>query len=460
MTEIALPSACEAEQTTLGAVFIDPEAYLEVSQVVNAGDFYVQRNRWVWEAMMALNERRSPIDYLTVCAELEKSHRLEEAGGPAYLMKLISQTPSSLHAEAYAAMVAEAALRRRLITAAQHIIKLGFDTSLPIEGTLQQAEQLLLKASDAGSAQVGTTLSQIVSRVYDQVQQAAQSNLAFLGLPSGLDELDHVLKGFQKGQLIVLAGRPGTGKTSFLMTAALHAGLALGKRVALFSLEMSEDEIGHRFLSQQAGIDGQRLKMGQLTENEAILFVHAVENLASTAIAVDDTPALSPAQLRARCRRLHAQQPLDLIIVDYLQLMSGGGKFENRQAEVAHISRQLKALAKELNVPLLAAAQLSRAVEQRGEKRPQLSDLRDSGGIEQDSDVVMFLFWPETPTPLPANQPEPTRNSEQSSVEVNLEVAKQRSGPTRLLSFRYRPAVTRFENQPPAAQTPGGAYGR
>jgi len=422
------PQARQAEEAVLGSVLIDPDAYFAVAQILTAGDFYIVRNRWVWEAFTALTERHTPIDYLTVCSELETNNRLGEVGGPAYLMTLINQTPSSLNAEAYAQLVAETATRRRLIEAANRIAGLGYDDCLPLDDSIRQAEQLLMAAGDRQVNREVTPLGRIMSRLYDQVQEAAQSGREFLGLPTGLIDLDNLLKGLQKGNLVVLAGRPGMGKTSLLLTIALNVGLVGRKRVGVFSLEMSEDEVGNRFLAQESGIDGQRLKMGKLREDEAALFVAAVEKLSAAPILVDDTPSLTPAQLRARCKRIQGQGGLDLVIVDYLQLMSGGGKFENRQVEVSFISRQLKALAKELNVPVLAAAQLSRAVEQRGEKRPQLSDLRESGGIEQDSDVVMFLFKGET------------------EGQLSLEVAKQRNGPTGLVPFVYRPSITKFEN--------------
>ncbi len=429
VTVTQFPHSRENEAALIGAILINPDAYYDVVQFLHADDFYIHRHRWIWEAFTRLSDRHSPIDILTVSQDLDQQGRLGEAGGPAYLTGLINLVPTSMHAEAYAHVVEQQAIRRRLLDAANQAARLAYDGELSVEEALDGAEKAMLSAGERVIARSAKPLSQIVSNLYDKVAQASQDGHEMLGLPSGFTDLDKLLKGFQPGNLVIVAGRPGTGKTSFMLSLARNVAKTYQRRIALFSLEMADEELAYRLIAQEGGIDSQRLRTGQLKENEWPLFAEAVSAVSELPLLIDDAPLLTPIQLRAKCRRLHMEQPLDLVIVDYLQLMAGGGRFENRQAEVAFISRQLKALAKELGIPVLAAAQLSRAVEGRADKKPMLSDLRESGSIEQDADIVIFL----------------SRQADGGAM-VDVELAKHRNGPTGLMQLVYRPTLTKFEN--------------
>ncbi len=428
MSDMLSPHSRDAEEALLGAVLTNPGAYADVAQFLQAGDFYIHRLRFIWEAISRLHERKEPLDFLTVTQELERRGQLAEIGGPAYLTAIINAVPTSMHAEAYGRIIEQMAVRRRMLEAANQAARLACQNELPLEEAVEQAEKAMLSAGERVITRSARRLAEIFSGLYDRVSEASRAGSEMLGLPTGFVDLDRILQGLQPGNLVIVAGRPGTGKTSLVLCIA-HNAARVQRRIALFSLEMAEEELAYRLLAQVSGIDGQRLRSGQLKSAEWPLFAEAMASASDLTIWVDDTPALTPMQLRAKCRRLHAENNLDLVILDYLQLMAGGGRFENRQAEVAYVSRQLKALAKELEIPILAAAQLSRAVEGRADKRPMLSDLRESGSIEQDADVVIFLSRPEGAAGL-----------------VDVEIAKHRNGPVGLAQLVYRPALTKFEN--------------
>ena len=418
-----------SEEGVIGAILINPGAYYDVAHILTPNDFFIHRHRWVWEAIVRLNEQHMVVDFLTVTNELEQAGRLTEIGGPAYLAAVINLVPSSLHAESYARIIEQHSIRRRMLEAANQIAKLAYQGELSADTVLAESEQAVFNVSARLALREMRPLGRIIAGVYDRVEEAARSD-GPLGLPSGFADLDRLTNGLQPSDMVVVAGRPGMGKTSFLLGIARHAAEQHGKRVAIFSLEMSGEQLAYRILAQQTGIDGQRLRTGKLTANEWTLLPQAIEQMEKTPIYVDDTPAITPTQLRSRCRRLYSEHGLDLVIVDYLQLMAGGARFNNRQEEVSYISRQIKTLAKELNIPVIAAAQLSRAVEQRNDKRPILSDLRESGSIEQDSDAVIFLYRPEgTNTNL-----------------VDIEVAKHRNGPTGSFQLYFQSAQTNFQN--------------
>jgi replicative DNA helicase len=430
-----VPHAREAEEAVLGSVLINPEAYFDVAPFLKPEDFYIHRHRWVWETFARLIERRSPIDFLTVTQELDQLGQLAEVGGPAYLTALINNVPTALHAEAYGRLVEETAIRRRMLTAANDIAKLAYQQDASVEIVMDEAEKAVFGVSERRMTRDLQTISQVLSDYYDRIDQLANQGAEMRGVPSGFIDLDRLLGGMQPSDFLIIAGRPGMGKTAFMLSAAKNAAQLHKKHVAIFSLEMSSEQLVQRLVSQETGIDSQRLRTGKLEQNEWELFTHAVEVLSDTRIFLDDTPALTPLQLRTKCRRLHLEYQLDLILVDYLQLMSGGVRIENRVQEVSHISRNLKVLARELNVPVLAAAQLSRAVEQRTDKEPQLSDLRESGSLEQDADVVMFIHRPEV--------------YEKDTLKQNLaqiKVAKHRNGPTGTIELVFRNNLAKFEN--------------
>ncbi len=430
-----VPHSREAEEAVLGAILINPEAYYDVAQFLQADDYYIHRHRWIWEAFTRLHEGRVPIDFLTVSEELENMGQLSEVGGPAYLTALINNVPSSLHAEAYARIVEETAVRRRMLSAANQIAKLAYQTDLGITTAMDESEKAVFGISERRLTRDLQPIRQVLSEYFDRIDALANRDEELYGVPSGFIDLDRLLGGLQPSDLLIIAGRPGMGKTGFLISAAKNAAQTFQKHVAIFSLEMSNEQLVQRLISQETGIDSQRLRTGKLTEEEWPLFTHAIEVLSQTHIFLDDTPAITPLQLRTKCRRLHMEHRLDLILVDYLQLMTGDTRTDNRVQEVSYISRNLKVLARELNVPVLAAAQLSRAVEQRADKRPMLSDLRESGSLEQDADVVLFIYRPD--------QYEP-ETIKQNLAEII--VAKHRNGPVGSVELVFRQNLAKFEN--------------
>jgi replicative DNA helicase len=430
-----VPHSREAEEAVLGAVLINPEAYYDVASFLRADDFYIHRHRWVWETFTRLHERRSPIDLLTVTEELDQLGQLEETGGPAYLTALISNVPTSLHAEAYGRIVESNAIRRRMLTAANEIAKLAYQQEASVDTVMDEAERAVFGVSERRTTRDLRSIQEVLSEYYDRIDQLSSRSDETYGVPTGFTDLDRLLGGLQPSDLLIVAGRPGTGKTAFMLSAAKNAAQKNKKHVAIFSLEMSNEQLVQRIISQETGIDSQRLRSGKLEGEEWAIFAHAVEVLSDTMIFLDDTPGLTPLQLRTKCRRLHAEFNLDLVLVDYLQLMSSGVRAENRVQEVSYISRNLKILARELNVPVLAAAQLSRAVEQRADKEPQLSDLRESGSLEQDADIVMFI-----------NRPELYDKDTLLKNVAQIKVAKHRNGPVGQVEMVFRSNIAKFEN--------------
>jgi replicative DNA helicase len=434
-TTLVVPHSQEAEEAVLGAVMINPEAYYDVAQFLMPDDFYIHRHRWIWEVFSRLHERRTPIDFLTVSEELDQLGQLAEVGGPAYLTKLINNVPTSLHAEAYGRIVEETAIRRRMLSAANDIAKLAYQQEAGIEQVMNDAEKAVFGVSERRTTRDLQPIKYVLSEYIDRIDQLARRGEDTYGVPTGFIDLDRLLGGLQPSDLLIVAGRPGMGKTAFILSAAKNAAQKYKKHVAVFSLEMSNEQLVQRMIAQETGIDSQRLRTGKLEEDEWPLFTHAIEVLGDTVMFLDDTPALTPLQLRTKCRRLHLEFRLDLILVDYLQLMSSGLRSENRVQEVSYISRNMKVLARELNVPVLAAAQLSRAVEQRADKEPQLSDLRESGSLEQDADIVMFIHRPEM--------------YEKDTLKQNIaqiKIAKHRNGPIGMIELVFRNNIAKFEN--------------
>ncbi len=430
-----VPHSREAEEAVLGSVLINPEAYFDVAQFLHADDFYLQRHGWIWEAFTRLHERHQPIDLLTVTEELERMGRLEEIGGAAYLAALANNVPSSLHAEAYGRIVEATAIRRRMLEAANQIAKLAYRENLSVDTVLDEAEKAIFGVSERRLRRDIQTIEEALSEYYERIDQLSRREEELLGVPTGFVDLDKLLGGLQPSDLIIVAARPGQGKTSLLLSIVKNAAQLYRKHVAVFSLEMSNEQLVQRLIAQETGINSQRLRRGRLHEDEWALFTHAVEVLSQTRIFLDDTAGITPLQLRTKCRRLQMEHGLDLVVVDYLQLMSGDIRTENRVQEVSYISRNLKLLARELNVPVVAAAQLSRAVEQRSDKRPVLSDLRESGSLEQDADIVMFIYRPE--------------QYKEDTLKKNLAeilVLKHRNGPIGSVELVFREDLAKFEN--------------
>lgn len=431
------PQNIEAEQSVLGSLLIDPDAIIAVSSFLYPDDFYRRVHGDIYAAMLALHERREPTDFVTVCDELERRGQLDDVGGPAYLTQLVNIVPTSVHVEHYAHIVERTAILRRLIDASGRIAGLAYQEQDEVDQIVDQAESILFEISQRRVHQSLTPIREVVSSYYDRIEYLHQHQGATGGLPTGFVDLDKLLDGLQKSDLIIVAGRPGMGKTSFALALALHAALHQNGVVAIFTLEMSAEQLVQRFVASETGIDSQRLRVGNILDAEWESFARVSSRLAESAIYIDDTPSPTPMEIRTKARRLAAEHPmgLDLIIIDYLQLMQSDRRAENRVQEIAHISRALKGLARELNVPVVACSQLSRAVESRNDKRPILSDLRESGSIEQDADVVMFLYRDEMYNP---------DTDMQNIAEVII--AKHRNGPTGALSLRFNKALTRFEN--------------
>ncbi len=439
---IIVPNNRQAEEALVGSILINPEIFLEVTQLVDPEDFYIMRNQWIWESMRFLNEHGSPIDVLTLVKALEDSHHLDEIGGMAYLLTLINQVPSALNAEAYAKIVAENAVRRRLINAANDIARLAYRQDRSIDLVVEEAEKAIFSVSEKNVRKDIRPIKEVLGEYYERMDDLATRSEEILGVPTGLIDLDELTGGLQKSDLLILAGRPGSGKTGFMLGAAKFAAMTHKKHVAVFSLEMSNEQLVQRMLAQQTGIDTQRLRTAKLSGNEWTLFVQGIESLSTAQMFLDDTPGITPLQLRTKCRRLHMEYGLDMIIIDYLQLMSGDMRTDNRVQEVSQISRSFKILARELNVPVLAGAQLSRAVEQRADKRPVLSDLRESGSLEQDADIVMFIHRPDA-----LDEDSPKHNL------AELIVAKHRNGPTHGgIQMVFISTLAKFENAATRAQ--------
>jgi len=427
------PQNIEAEEAVLGALLIDPDAIFRVITFLRPSDFYREKNGWIYDAALALHERREPIDFLTICDELEHRGQLEQIGGPAFITSLINAVPTSVHVEHYARLVERAATRRRLIEAAGQIAALAYQEAEDVDEVVDRAEEVLFGVSQRRVARDLVPIKQILSDYYDRIEYLTRHRGEMIGIPTGFADIDKLLGGFQRSDLIILAARPSVGKTSLALSIAHNAAKKFRQRVALFSLEMSAEQVVQRLISAETGIDSQRLRRGEIADDEWGRFMKASSDLAETLFYVDDTPNISALELRTKARRLHAEIGLDLLVVDYLQLMRGDVRAENRVQEISAISRSLKALARELNVPLLALSQLSRSVESRSDKRPILSDLRESGALEQDADVVIFIYRDEMYN----------ENTERKNI-ADIIVAKHRNGPTGTVSLYFKKELAQF----------------
>ncbi len=430
------PHSYEAEEAVLGALLIDPDAIFDVAGFLKPDAFYRQQNRWIYEAILSLNDRRDPIDLITLTEELRRSDQLEEVGGEAYIISLLNTVPTSVNARSYGRVVESASTRRKLISAAGTIANLAFDEGEDITVVIDRAEQTLFGVSEQRTTRDLVPVNLIANDFLERIEELNARGEDVIGVPTGFNDLDRMLGGLNKSDLLILAARPGMGKTALQNAIALNAARRHGKRVAIFNLEMSGEQLVQRMIASETRIDSQRLRRGKLHEHEWPIFMEAIGRLSETKIFIDDTPALTPMQLRTKCRRLYAEHGLDLIVIDYLQLMQANFTNNNRVQEISEISRGLKTLARELDVPVLAAAQLSRAVEQRQDKHPQLSDLRDSGSIEQDADIVMFIYRDEYYNPETTERPN----------IAELSIAKHRNGPTGTIDLFWHGKLATFRN--------------
>ena len=427
------PQSIEAEEAVLGSILIDPDAIIRVAAMLKPEDFYREKHGWIYETALILHERREPIDFLTVCDELERREQLDEVGGASFITTLINVVPTSIHAEHYARIVERTATRRRLIEAAGQIAALAYQEAEDVDEVVDRAEQVLFGVSERRISRELVSIKQVLSEYYDRIEYLTRHQGEMIGIPTGFTDIDKLLGGLQRSDMVILAARPSVGKTSLALSFAHNAAKKHGQRVAFFSLEMSDEQVVQRLIAAETGINAQRLRRGDIAQDEWGRFMKATSDLAETHIYIDDTPSISALELRTKARRLHAENGIDLIVVDYLQLMRGDYRSENRVQEISSISRALKALARELNVPVLALSQLSRGVESRTDKRPILSDLRESGALEQDADVVIFIYRDEMYN----------ENTERPNI-ADIIVAKHRNGPTGSVSLYFRKELAQF----------------
>jgi replicative DNA helicase len=431
--ERTIPANPEAEEAVLGSLLIDPDAIIKVASFLESDDFYREKNGWIYRAILDLHERREPADFVTLVDELERRNQLPQIGGTSYITSLISAVPTAVHVEHYSHIVERTATLRRLISAAGQIAALAYEESEDVDEVVDRAEQLIFNVSERRIRRDLMPVRQIMHGVVDRLDYLHRHQGDLLGVPSGFSKLDKLLGGFQKSDLIILAARPGVGKTSLALNIAVNAAKRYGQRVAFFSLEMSSEQLVQRLLSSETGINQQKLRLGEIGDDEWPMLMEAAGVLSETLLFIDDTPAISALELRTKARRLQAEHGLDMVIVDYLQLMRGETRVENRVQEISYISRSLKSLARELEVPLIALSQLSRAVESRSDHIPQLSDLRESGAIEQDADIVMFIYREDMTK----------ENSERKNI-ADIIVAKHRNGPTDKVPLFFDKTLTRF----------------
>lgn len=440
-----MPQAPEVEKAVLGALMIDKDAYMEVCNLLVPESFYEPRNQMVYEAIQQLSREESPVDVLTVTDMLGKMGKLEEVGGPGYIMDLSSRVATSANIEYHANVVAEKYLSRQMIQYVNVIGKKSFDETYDIRDVVQEAESVLLELSQKNMKKDYSALGSVVERAVKSVEEAYANKGSFTGIPSGLYKLDDMTCGWQKSDLVIIAGRPAMGKTAFALSVAKNIAVDRKRPMAFFSLEMSDVQLANRLMSNTCEIEGKKLLSGQLDKEDWVRLDKNLQALTDAPLFVDDTEGLSVMELRTKARRLHKEHHIELIMIDYLQLMTASGmRYNSRQEEVSLISRSLKGLAKELNIPVLALSQLNRGVESREGvegKRPHLSDLRESGAIEQDADMVIFLHRPEYYGLL---------HSDDGFIDykdkAEVIIAKHRKGATGIVMMDFKGEFTRFGN--------------
>ena len=429
------PQNLDAEKSLLGAVLIDEEVLAGAAEITHAHDFYDKNHGLIFAGMMRLFEKHKPVDLLTLTDELKRKDELEMVGGSAYLTELTNYVPTAAHASAYAEMVAQTAVRRRLIKASGDISELGYDESTTTQELLEKAEAELFSVSDQSTKQDLVSLESILTDSFDRIEELSKNKGSLRGVRTGYRDLDNMTAGLQKSDLIILAARPAMGKTTLVTNLAYNVATIEKKPVLFFSLEMSKEQLVDRMLADASGVDSWNIRTGNLSDNDFAKLSEAMGEMAEAPIYIDDTPGLSVLEMRTKARRIAHENQLGLIIVDYLQLMQANGNHNgNRVQEVSEISRGLKLIARELNVPLIALSQLSRSVESRTPPIPQLADLRESGSIEQDADIVSFIYRPGYYEP---------DNPEVQNI-TDLIIAKHRNGPVGKVQLYFHPERLRF----------------
>jgi replicative DNA helicase len=439
------PHSIEAEMSTLGSMMLDQHAIEKVAEILRPDDFYREAHRILYEVILSLAERHIPVDLLTVQEELRRRDQLEEIGGLPALVQIVESVPTASNAEYYARIVEEKAILRRLIRASHDILQLADDPELELQDVIDRAEQAIFSVAQRRLGRYFSPIDRLLLQALEHIERVQLSGRGILGIPTHFPALDYKTSGLQPSELIILAARPSVGKTALALNIAENVALRENRPVALFSLEMSREQLVQRMLCSQAGVSGNRIRHGTLTEEDWERLQMAAERLFRAPIFIDDTSGLSVLEMRAKCRRLKAERnDLALIVIDYLQLIrSHSRRAENRNQEIGEIARALKGLAREFEVPVLVLSQLSRAVERREEKRPILSDLRDSGSIEAEADVVLFIHRPNRRGDE-LDDDEPREAGVVPTEEVEIIIAKQRNGPTGRISLGFQPAFSRF----------------
>jgi len=456
------PHNIEAEEAVIGSLLIDPEAILKTAIFLKPEAFYREKNQWLYEACLSLYERSEAINQITVAQELSRRGRLEETGGMGFLSYLVSVLPTSVHIEHYAQIVHRLSVMRRLIVAAGQIAAIGYEAEPDLDTALSRAEDVLFRVRRGESPRDFVHVRRILEQYWEEsglVQDHLETAGALSQVNTGFPALDELLGGLQRSDMIILAARPSLGKSSLALCIARNAAVEHGAQVALFSLEMAKEQLVQRLLASEAEVDSRRVRLRQYTPSQERRVMDATGRLSGAPIYIDDSPALRVVEMRSKTRRLHQERGVDLIIVDYLQLIRGDARSENKVQEISDISRSLKALAREINVPLIAVSQLSRAVESRPTHVPMLSDLRESGSIEQDADVVMFIYRDEV---YHKREDWERLNPDKAYPEgiANIIIAKHRNGPTGQRNLRFRQDITKFESCPVEVDIEQGALPR
>ncbi|HAZ20998.1 MAG TPA: replicative DNA helicase, partial [Firmicutes bacterium] len=413
------PQNIDAEKSTLGSMLLEKEAIFTATEILKPDDFYREAHRQIFQAVSALSGRGEPVDLVTVAEELRQRNLLEQVGGASYLASLANCVPTAANVEHYAKIVEEKSVLRALISASTRVAQMGYDANLEVETILDEAERAIFAITQKRNIQGFVSLRSILIEAFERIEKLYTEKGGITGIPTGYADLDRLTSGWQPSDLIIIAARPSMGKTTFTLNLAQQAAVDMKIPVIYFSLEMSKEQLAQKLLCAEAGVDSQRLRTGQLVESDWPKLSYALGRLSEANMFIDDTPGISAMEIRAKARRIKAEHNLGLIVIDYLQLMQSRTRSENRQQEVADISRSLKALARELAVPVIACSQLSRAVEQRAQKVPSLADLRESGSLEQDADIVAFLYRDDYYNP----------DTDKKNI-TELIIAKHRNGPT------------------------------
>ncbi|MGP4107828.1 replicative DNA helicase [Virgibacillus sp. L01] len=428
------PHNIEAEQAVIGAIFLEPDALPSTSELLMPDDFYRASHQRIFEAMLKLSDKGEPVDLVTVTTSLSNEKKLDEVGGVAYLSDLAGSVPTAANILYYSKIVEEKALLRRLIRTATDIVSSGFATEDEVEDVLNEAEKNILEVSGKKNTGAFKAIKDVLIEVYDNIEQLQHQDADVTGIPTGYRDLDRITSGFQRNDLIIIAARPSVGKTAFALNIAQNVAINTDENVAIFSLEMGADQLVSRMLCAEGNIDSQRLRNGNLEAEDWSKLTMAMGSLSNAGVYIDDSPGIRVSEIRSKCRRLKQENGLSMILIDYLQLIQGNANSkENRQQEVSEISRSLKALARELNVPLIALSQLSRGVESRQDKRPMMSDLRESGSIEQDADIVGFLYRDDYYD----------QESEKQNI-IEIIISKQRNGPVGNVELAFVKEYNKF----------------